>query len=279
MTNSRQGRNFEIKSLATMPILLKLMPIVFLVCAPAWAQSGSAPSQGSDSKPEATQSPETAPDPNKQASPDQTSAAPPADSTKLEPIKIEKAAYPWEAQEKQLQGQVWVKILVSEAGDVENVEVISGDPVLAKSAVDAAKKWKFKPFIKSGKPVPVSTKLPFNFAFSENIHAEKAPTDSSTEVKRVRVSLGVSQGLLVYRVQPVYPYAARRAGIQGTVVLRAVIDKGGRIADLQMISGPKELAPAAIGAVQQWRYKPYLLKGDPVEVDTEIRVNFTLSSR
>ena len=63
------------------------------------------------------------------------------------------------------------------------------------------------------------------------------------------------------------------------MLLRAKISKEGRIADLQLISGPKELAQADIGAVEQWRYRPYLLMGNPVEVDTEILVNFTLSYR
>ena len=159
--------------------------------------------------------------------------------------------------------------------------------MLAKSAVDAATKWKFRPFIKDGKPAPVSAKLPFNFAFSENVHGEKVPPPEANAApgaapasgeapKRVRVSQGVSVGLLVYKVQPVYPPEARQAHIQGTVVLRARISKEGRIADLQLISGPKQLAPAAIGAVQQWRYRPYLLLGNPVEVDTEIVVNFQL---
>lgn len=83
-------------------------------------------------------------------------------------------------------------------------------------------------------------------------------------------------GLLEYRVQPVYPPEARREGIQGTVVLRAVISKEGLIEGLQLISGPNELAPAAIDAVKQWRYRPYLLMGNPVKVDTEIQVNFQL---
>jgi protein TonB len=95
--------------------------------------------------------------------------------------------------------------------------------------------------------------------------------------QRVRVSQGVSQGLLVRRVQPNYPPLARQARIQGTVVLRAVISKDGSIENLTLVSGHPMLAPAAIDAVKQWKYKPYLLNGEPVEVDTEVLVNFTLS--
>jgi len=95
--------------------------------------------------------------------------------------------------------------------------------------------------------------------------------------QRVRVSSGVSQGLLVRRVQPSYPPLARQARIQGTVILQAEISKDGSIQNLQLISGHPMLAPAAIEAVKQWKYRPYLLNGEPVEVETQIQVNFTLS--
>jgi protein TonB len=95
--------------------------------------------------------------------------------------------------------------------------------------------------------------------------------------QRVRVSQGVSAGLLVRRVNPTYPPLARQARIQGQVILRAVISKDGSIEGLTLVSGHPMLAPAAIDAVKQWKYKPYLLNGEPVEVDTEVLVNFTLS--
>jgi protein TonB len=95
--------------------------------------------------------------------------------------------------------------------------------------------------------------------------------------QRVRVSGGVSQGLLVRKVNPNYPPLARQARIQGTVVLQAEISKNGDIQNLRLISGHPMLAPAAIEAVKQWKYKPYLLNGEPVEVETTVQVNFTLS--
>lgn len=95
--------------------------------------------------------------------------------------------------------------------------------------------------------------------------------------QRVRVSQGVSQGLLIHQVKPVYPPLARQARIQGTVVLQALISKDGTIENLHLVSGHPMLAPAAIEAVKQWRYKPYYLNGEPVEVDTTINVNFTLA--
>ncbi len=94
--------------------------------------------------------------------------------------------------------------------------------------------------------------------------------------QRVRVSQGVSQGLLIHKVQPAYPALARQARIQGTVVLQALIGKDGAIQNLHVVSGHPMLTGAALDAVKQWRYKPYYLNGEPVEVETTINVNFTL---
>jgi periplasmic protein TonB len=95
--------------------------------------------------------------------------------------------------------------------------------------------------------------------------------------QRVRVSQGVTQGLLIRKIQPNYPPLARQARIQGSVLLQAEISKDGTIENLHLISGHPMLAPAAIEAVKQWKYKPYILNGEPVEVETQITVNFTLS--
>ena len=94
---------------------------------------------------------------------------------------------------------------------------------------------------------------------------------------RQRVSSGVISGLLIRRVNPAYPPLARQARIQGQVLLRAQISKEGAIENLQLISGHPMLVQSALDAVKQWKYKPYLLNGEPVEVDTEIQVNVTLS--
>ncbi len=94
--------------------------------------------------------------------------------------------------------------------------------------------------------------------------------------KRVRVSQGVTEGRIIQKIEPTYPKLAQAARIQGQVVLTAIISKTGEIQDLVLISGHPLLAPAAIEAVKQWRYRPYLLNGEPVEVETTITVNFQL---
>jgi len=102
------------------------------------------------------------------------------------------------------------------------------------------------------------------------------PNVTKPAPQRVRVTQGVSKGLLVYRIEPTYPPLARQARIQGVVVLTAVIDKDGNIQNLQVVTGHPMLAPAAIEAVKQWRYKPFLLSGQPFEVETTVTVTFSL---
>lgn len=268
---------------------LSIAAVLLFAISPAWSQS-DAPSH---------------PEPAKDVSGSSTGQL--EDSKTLVVIKIEKAIYPIAAQEQQIQGRVWVNALINETGDVDRVDVVSGDPLLVDAAVSAIKKWKFKPYIKGGKAVKVNAKLPLDFAFSDKTKDVKEPVDLASNTKpastadtpatephadtaapssgpanatppsRVKIAQGISQGLLLHRVSPVYPEQARRNRIQGRVLLEAVIGKDGNIKDLQVISGPKELTRAAVGAVQQWRYKPFLLMGQPVEVDTTIEVNFTLA--
>src|SRR5713226_4694686 len=95
--------------------------------------------------------------------------------------------------------------------------------------------------------------------------------------KRIRVPARMAEANLVYDVAPKYPPEAGRARIEGTVVLLAVIGKDGTVEDVRVQSGLSVLAQAAIEAVKQWRYRPYLLNGEPVEVDSQITINFTLS--
>jgi len=259
-----------------------MRPLIVLLLLATAISADAQSDRGSAAKPpDQTASPSQSADAATSGTP---APASPADSTTLEPIKIQKADYPLEAERQQLQGEVVVKLLVSETGDVEAVEVVSGDPILAQSAVAAARKWKFKPFIKGGKPVKASTKVPFDFAFTEKITDKTPPADAMTadtqgNSQPVHISQGVATGLLIHKVQPVYPIAARNNHIQGTVLLAAVIGKDGRIAQLTPVSGPKELIPAATGAVQQWRYKPYLFNGEPAQVQTQITVIFALSPR
>lgn len=94
---------------------------------------------------------------------------------------------------------------------------------------------------------------------------------------RIRVSEGVAKKLLIKRVAPAYPEEAFRNKIQGNVVLKVRIDTTGAVKDVSLVSGPEELTAVSIDAVKQWKYKPYLLEGKPVEVETQVTVSFELA--
>lgn len=96
-------------------------------------------------------------------------------------------------------------------------------------------------------------------------------------INRVNISGGVAVGMLLSHVQPVYPTDAKQAHVSGTVVLQAVIGRDGSLQDLRVVQAPAaSLAASALIAVSQWKYRPYLLNGQPVEVDTTINVVFKL---
>jgi len=104
-----------------------------------------------------------------------------------------------------------------------------------------------------------------------------APPPPKPAQQRIRQGGSVQAALLVNKVQPVYPPLARQTRISGTVRLHALISKSGAVESLEVLSGHPLLVRAAMDAVQQWRYKPTLLNGEPVEVDTTIDVIFSLN--
>jgi protein TonB len=103
------------------------------------------------------------------------------------------------------------------------------------------------------------------------------PKLASAVPLRIRVSQGVTKGQLIEKIEPKYPPLARSARIQGEVVLAAVISKTGEIQNLELVSGPPILVPAALDAVRQWRYRPFLLNGVPAEVETVVTVTFRIA--
>ncbi|HKD79658.1 MAG TPA: TonB family protein [Candidatus Angelobacter sp.] len=101
-----------------------------------------------------------------------------------------------------------------------------------------------------------------------------APPPKVAAPQKLRVSSGVADGLKIHDVQPTYPQMARIAHIQGDVILQATISKTGAIENLHALSGHPILIQAALDAVRQWKYKPYVLNGEPVEVETTVKVQF-----
>jgi TonB family protein len=146
-----------------------------------------------------------------------------------------------------------------------------------------------KPLVVSTKPAsPPTQKLTQETPAPPTLEAENAPDSALASLVStsaalpkaapgsVKVSQGVSQGLLVKRVSPVYPAIALQLKKQGAVELLAHITKSGDISAIQVVSGDATLARAATEAVRQWKYRPYLLNGEPVEIETQITVKFNL---
>ena len=136
---------------------------------------------------------------------------------------------------------------------------------------------------KEGEPPTVSSLMPMAGGFPDALAtASSAPSRPVTVMavkpdKPMRVSGGVSAGMLMVPIQPVYPAIAKAAHIEGTVVVEAVISKAGRIESLHVTSGPEMLRAAAMDAIRSARYQPYKLNGEPTEVQTTITVNFKMS--
>lgn len=116
-----------------------------------------------------------------------------------------------------------------------------------------------------------STDSPFHSNPPTIVHA--------AQPQRVAVSGGVTEGLLLFHTTPSYPAIAKAAGVSGTIVLAATISKAGAIENLRLVSGPAMLCNSAMDAVKNWRYRPYLLNGQPVEVETTINVVFSMGNR
>ena len=111
---------------------------------------------------------------------------------------------------------------------------------------------------------------------TDSLFGQSGPKVQAAVPKKVNISAGVAVGMLIQKTQPNYPPIAKAARVSGTVVLQATISKTGAIENLHVMSGPAMLQQAALDAVRTWRYRPYLLNNEPVEVETTVNVIFTL---
>jgi len=100
--------------------------------------------------------------------------------------------------------------------------------------------------------------------------------DNPPPKPHLRVSSGVADSLKIHDAQPHYPREAQEQGIDGDVILQATIDTKGNLVNLKVVQGDPILVKAAVDAVKKWKYRPYILKGEPVDVDTTIKIQFHL---
>jgi TonB family protein len=215
--------------------------------------------------------------------------------------------YPKEAKKKHITGAVLLHATIGKDGTIENLEYVSGPPELTPSAMEAVKQWRYKPTLLRGEPIEVDTTISVvytlgredpNGATGSNSpsdvsdspasqHAEKeaAATSSSggssepnSSTPKLTREGHVTAATLVYQVTPLYPEDAKKKHVQGTVLLNVTIEKDGSVENLVYESGPPMLMSSAIEAVKKWRYKPTILNGEPVAVNTTISVTYELNN-
>ncbi len=172
--------------------------------------------------------------------------------------------YPKEARENNIQGDVVLTATISKEGNIINLKLVSGPPLLADAATEAVKQWKYRPYLLDGEPIEIETTVTVRYSQQT---ASPRPT-------RVRVSSDVANALKIHDVQPQYPLEARAHHYQGDVLLAAIKSKEGNITGLKVVSGDPVLAEAAVDAVKHWKYRPYVLQGEPVEVETSVLIKF-----
>ncbi|SNT20383.1 TonB family C-terminal domain-containing protein [Granulicella rosea] len=188
--------------------------------------------------------------------------------------------YPAAAKAAGIGGTVVLKGIVEKDGTLDHLEVVSGPAELQQAAIDAASQWIYQPYLLNGQPTSVDTRLSINFNLGQKpADTAAAPGDGSTlsGSRTIRVSGGVLQGMSLTKVQPRYPAEAREAHVSGSVVLAVVIGKDGLIRKVEPISGPDMLRASAVESVRQWTYRPYLLNGEPIEVNSTVTVNYNFT--
>jgi TonB family protein len=209
--------------------------------------------------------------------------------------------FPADAGSSGLWGQVGVRFFIDKQGRAVGVSGLndqsiqtSFNPRVMDAAEKAVRQWFFKPYLLNGEPIEVESlvRLPYNFSPQNPSQSETpkaapplpsspSPAPSPTpeagpKPMKIRVSPGVAESLVAHKVQPIYPKEAKEKRIEGDVVIKIVIGRDGEVKSLKPSHGESILMKAAMEAVQQWKYRPYLLDGQPVEVESQVRISFHL---
>jgi TonB family protein len=223
-------------------------------------------------------------------------AGAPARVSTVQPAKVTKQVppvYPMEADAEHISGTVVLHFTITKEGTVEDVQFVSGPPELKDAAVAAVTQWVYEPARVSGHVVPSGAEVNLVFkpppappppspdATSPTgtgmTEANAAPAPAASAPKRIQIEGKVIAKQIVEQVPPHYPDAAKSALISGKVVMHAIIGTDGSMKELSVISGPKELQATSLNAVRQWRYKPALVNGEAVEVETTVTVIYSLN--
>lgn len=213
------------------------------------------------------------PPPPAPPAPASKSPAPPTPSKDIKDIKNPRLIhtvepkYPEEAVKAKVEGKVVIEATTDTEGDVVAAKVLQGHPLLKQAAVDAIKQWKYEPYIEKGEKKPVQFTVMVNF---------RLPREN--EEKPIALS-AQKPPKLIKKINPKYPSEALKAGVSGKVVLEATTSKEGDVTDAVVIDGHPLLNPAALDALRQWKYEPYILKGVKKPVKFTVVMNFKLHKK
>lgn len=215
----------------------------------------------------------------------------PADYAYFTAENKELPSYPPELLAKGIGGDVILAVEYSTEGKVMAVQRIEGDPALVAVSTQAVERWRFLPIVEKKQKAKGVTYVGFHFVPATKTITSSLPfgkwdpqpivNDASQQPAKVPdhviVKEGVVHGNKLSGEIPHYPASARQKRIEGQVQLRGFIDKQGNISLLEIVKAPAvELAVSAVEAVKTWKYKPYMLNGQPVVVETVIVVNYEL---
>ena len=190
--------------------------------------------------------------------------------------------YPPAAIEGKLQGEVAIRVLIDNQGKVKDMEARKGKSVLIIAAAKAIGRWNYKPFAVNPGQQGVESLIVLTFSLEGGPSVKDAAPelldtlDTSLRVRKTCFAGAILAGHLIHKVDPDYPETARVAHVQGDVVIEVTIDKSGNISRAAVVKGPTLLVDAALTAVKQWKYAPYVQDGHPVEVETTVTVRFHL---
>ncbi len=182
--------------------------------------------------------------------------------------------YPVNCKKEGIEGLVILEATTDIYGNIVRVKPLKpAHPELDKAAIEAVKQWKYEPYIKDGKPRPVSFTVTVTFKLSK-----KAKKKREELKEPVRIEAELKPPKLIKKVIPTYPKKCKEEGIEGLVILEVTIDKKGNVVETKVLkSAHSELVKSAIEAVKQWKYKPYVIDGKPRSVKFTVTVTFKLS--
>jgi TonB family protein len=191
-------------------------------------------------------------------------------------IKKVDPVYPEIARTAGVEGLVIVQARIDISGKVKDVMVLRSIPLLDQAAIDAVSQWVYEPMIIKGKPMEAVFTVTVRFALEDNEKKAALKKTSELEKGAVRATGEINPPRLVKKVEPIYPEEARKAGIEGIVILETMTDEKGNIARVKVLKSIPELDQAAMDALKQWKYEPTIIDGKATPIVFTVTIRFKL---